>query len=159
MMKGGHKRGRNGFGEGHRGKMIAGVSICRGGLVENTGCFQAARDAGMRGVSGIGYIFNIITTIWLNIRDPVMLWLWYMLVGVKYELLVLLPWLHEPPHPIPPPSPPWKADRPSLFPRDFHGMEGSIFRMIQKEKYAPTREVNEVLKTLCSSSSGTSHSH
>lgn len=35
-------------------------------------------------------------------------------------------------------------------------MEGSIFRIIRKEKYAPTREVNEVLKTPCSASSGTS---
>lgn len=42
MMKGGHKRGRNGLGEGHRGKMIAGVSICQGGLVENMGCSSSS---------------------------------------------------------------------------------------------------------------------
>lgn len=153
MMKGGHKRGRNGLGEGHRGKMIAGVSICRGGLLENTGCFQAARDAGMRGISGTGYIFNIITTIWLNIRDPVMLWLWCMLVGPKWSCC-----LGSMSLPIPSHLHHLLGKQPVLLfsPGDFHGMEGSIFRMIQKEKYALTREVNGVLKTLCSSSSGTS---
>lgn len=95
--------------------MTTGVSICRRGLLENKG-FQAARDAGMRGVSGTGNtfnIFNIFTAMWLDVGDPAMLWLWCMLVGLKCELLVLLPWLRAPPHPIPPPSPPWKADRPS----------------------------------------------